>query len=240
MYKGKVSANLASLYAYLRDPVSRTEHDRFHNLIVDAAVYGDRPELCTFKVNRCSLTLDTTEGLIETWIEACQSFYPDAAITQGDTHGVQIKGPYYANMGGSPCQQKLGTISITLYSSTSRIHVQGSSYILWLEEHYPRLRGQVEATTSKRGLALKDRRSSNRPRKISTLASGQKCATCDKCISDATKTEAWCCQLCASNYHHRCTTPSAEDDTVCPTCLSQTSESTRTDTEAGLNTADAK
>ena len=38
----------------------------------------------------------------------------------------------------------LGTLSLTFYASTSRLHVQGSSYLLWVADHLPHILAAAE------------------------------------------------------------------------------------------------
>ena len=67
-------------------------------------------------------------------LEKCKEKY-DCSINDKGHHGVQLRCPYL-----SPGETSAyGTISLTFYSTTSRLLVQGTSYILWFEEHLPAL-----------------------------------------------------------------------------------------------------
>lgn len=212
---------VSQAYTLLRDPVTRTEHDRYHGLTVDISASEDKGVKCTIKVNKYSLTLDISEELVAVWLDTCKKFYTDATVTDREIHGVQVKTPYQTNIGEETREERLGSISITLCSTTAKILVQGPSYLLWLEEHYPRLQAQVKATTKSLGKSLQEsnsRRTSSRPRKQKTLMSGQRCGVCDHHVTELSQSAAWDCQLCNNNFHRECATPSPKDENMCRNC----------------------
>ena len=57
-------------------------------------------------------------------------------------------------------QEQYGSLSLTFYPTTSRLLVQGTSYLLWVEEHLPAIYGEAETRyladiSSWRSLALR-------------------------------------------------------------------------------------
>ena len=92
---------------------------------------------CTVCVNKQSVTIKT-DCPIEEWIRACETMYTTKGNDRGN-HGVQYKVPYVSeNEEGN-----FGYISVTVYSTTSTILVQGNSAFLWMEEHLPKLRHMI-------------------------------------------------------------------------------------------------
>ena len=79
--------------------------------------------------------------------------FPAQIVTSTRFH---LKTHYQSDVDNGPI---LGSISITIYKSTSRVHVQGSSYLLWLEEHYPIISKQVGTLALKKSLPLEISRS---------------------------------------------------------------------------------
>ena len=65
-------------------------------------------------------------------LSVCESHHGVSPVDRG-VNGQQLKFPY-ASPGES---EHYGSISLTFYPTTSRLLVQGSSYILWVDEHLP-------------------------------------------------------------------------------------------------------
>ncbi len=204
--------NLA--YTTLSNAVSRADHDRFLGY-TDTLAHDGHHHLVSVKVNTCSLTLEITEGLAQVWVDALREFYPDHAFHDRKENGQQIRGEYI-----SPDSEVMGTISVTLYETTSHIHTQGSSYILWLEEHLPVLEDMVmeramkDERLAKLVQAQAQARKSSRAKKMATSsispASGARggahihnCSACHTEI-DITSGAAWQCELCRHCFHVFC------------------------------------
>ena len=87
-----------------------------------------------------SVTIDVIDIMFLAFVEQCEHFYNRKPIDRGH-HGLQFKFDYC-----SPNEaEHYGSISLTFYPSTARLHVQGSSYLLWVEEHLPSLYANTEA-----------------------------------------------------------------------------------------------
>ena len=86
------------------------------------------------KENKVSFTIhiDSFE-LFLPLLQTCEDLY-GIKPTDHNKNGLQFKILYTSPDDSS---NSYGTISLTLYPSTSRLHVQGTSYILWVEEHLP-------------------------------------------------------------------------------------------------------
>ena len=82
--------------------------------------------------NACSMTIDITDIMFLVLLEQCKSSYDCEPIDRGH-QGIQIRCQYHSPDDSSA----YGSLSLTFYGSTSRLLVQGSSYILWYEEHLP-------------------------------------------------------------------------------------------------------
>ena len=64
-------------------------------------------------------------------LEECENYYGISPVVSFD----------YT----SPCDSEIyGTISLTFYPSTSRLLVQGTSYLLWIDEHLPIVHQRAE------------------------------------------------------------------------------------------------
>ena len=73
------------------------------------------------------------------FVDECQRHHGVIPIDRGQ-HGLQFRFPYI-----SPNEKEhYGTLSLTFYPTTSRLLVQGSSYMLWVEEHLPIVYKAVE------------------------------------------------------------------------------------------------
>ena len=90
--------------------------------------------------NIMSVTIDITDIMFLAFVEQCEQYYGMQPIDRGH-HGLQFKFEYH-----SPLEpESYGSISLTFYPSTSRLLVQGSSYLLWVEEHLPSIYSDTES-----------------------------------------------------------------------------------------------
>ena len=90
--------------------------------------------------NIMSVTIDITDIMFLAFVEQCERYYGMQPIDRGH-HGLQFKFEYH-----SPLEpESYGSISLTFYPSTSRLLVQGSSYLLWVEEHLPSIYSDTES-----------------------------------------------------------------------------------------------
>lgn len=152
---------------------------------------------------------------------------------------------YISQDGGQDAPDKqaiaLGTVSITFYRTTSRIHVQGSSYLIWLEEHYPSLRTQAEQLAAKLGKAISDqqKRQSGRQRRhikaLGSITPPGKCHSCDTVLHDSMEGGYWSCQLCGDSFHGLCAQSASPGDEICTKCSehNQHSSTKQPDTNHG-------
>ena len=84
------------------------------------------------KQNTFSITIDITDLMFLVILSECQTHHGVNPIDRG-VNGQQLRFPYT-----SPGESEhYGSISLTFYPTTSRLLVQGSSYLLWVEEHLP-------------------------------------------------------------------------------------------------------
>ncbi len=206
---------VSQAYTTLSCPVRRAEHDRYLGLTETGVAHGGHHGQCTIRrENKFSLTMDVSEGLFQMWLDTTKEYYPDAEVIDRDQQGVQVRTAYT-----SPDNTEvMGTISITFYKTTSRIHVQGSSYILWMEEHLEILEKLVGDSVSQdeelRKIQGPPPRKSHRPRRTGVGASGGVCGVCKVSIDG----DAWACDMCLEQFHTCCTQEDGEGDTVCPLC----------------------
>ena len=90
--------------------------------------------------NIMSVTIDITDIMFLAFVEQCEQYYGMQPIDRGH-HGLQFKFEYHSLL--EP--ESYGSISLTFYPSTSRLLVQGSSYLLWVEEHLPSIHWDTES-----------------------------------------------------------------------------------------------
>ena len=94
-------------------------------------------------------------------LSECETYHDVSPIDRG-LNGQQLRFPY-TSPGDS---EHYGSISLTFYPTTSRLLVQGSSYLLWVDEHLPVICEQAEhrymqsastwtALARRRGIGLK-------------------------------------------------------------------------------------
>ena len=85
------------------------------------------------------VTIDVTDIMFLAFVEQCEHYYELQPIDRGH-HGLQFKFDYR-----SPQEtESYGSISLTFYPSTACLHVQGSSYLIWVEEHLPSIYADSE------------------------------------------------------------------------------------------------
>ena len=89
--------------------------------------------------NCFSVTNDILDMMFLVFVDVCQRHHGVIPIDRGQ-HGLQFRFPYI-----SPNEKEhYGTLSFNFYPYTSRLLVQGSSYMLWVEEHLPIVYKAVE------------------------------------------------------------------------------------------------
>ena len=135
-----------------------------------------------------SVTIDVTDIMFLAFVEQCEHYYELQPIDR-EHHGLQFKFDYR-----SPQETKsYGSISLTFYPSTARLHVQGSSYLLWVEEHllsiYADTETQLMTHTSKWTFLTRQkgigRKREPRPLSITTRADLTVCKSAASSISTA-------------------------------------------------------
>ena len=85
------------------------------------------------KHNTFCVTIDVVDYMFLVIYDSCRRSYTDVSPCDRKEHGVQMLFQY-----SSPNESGiLGSVSLTFYASTATLHVQGSSYILWTQEHLP-------------------------------------------------------------------------------------------------------
>ena len=104
--------------------------------------------------NTDSITIDILDMLFLAFLDECEKHHGITPIDRGHS-GLQLRFPYT-----SPGdEEQYGSLSLTFYPTTSRLLVQGTSYLLWVEEHLPVIYGNAETRyladiSSWRSLAL--------------------------------------------------------------------------------------
>ena len=92
--------------------------------------------------NTFSVTIDITDIMFLAFLEECQQHHCVSPVDRGH-NGIQLRFEY-----ASPddANEHFGTISLTFYATTSRLLVQGTSYLLWIDEHLPIIYKKAEQT----------------------------------------------------------------------------------------------
>ena len=125
---------LNSAYHTLTNPVSRREYDVSLGIsrVDEEQILDNSNYTLNARENTYSVTIDISESMFLVLRKESQRHH-DTKPTDRGHHGLQLRAPYV-----SPSDQvQYGTISLTFYPSTSRLLVQGTSYMLWVEEHLP-------------------------------------------------------------------------------------------------------
>ena len=93
-------------------------------------------------VKHISVTIDITDIMFLAYLEECQQHHCVSPVDRGH-NGIQLRFEY-----ASPddANEHFGTISLTFYATTSRLLVQGTSYLLWIDEHLPIIYKKAEQT----------------------------------------------------------------------------------------------
>ena len=105
--------------------------------------------------NSFSVTIDILDMLFLVFVEECERHHGVTPIDRGQ-HGLQFRFSYISPNDN----EQYGTLSLTLYPTTSRLLVQGTSYLLWVNEHLPIIHREAEVkyladVTKWRALALR-------------------------------------------------------------------------------------
>ena len=92
--------------------------------------------------NTFSVTIDITDIMFLAFLEECQQLQCVSPVDRGH-NGIQLRFEY-----ASPddANEHFGAISLTFYATTSRLLVQGTSYLLWIDEHLPIIYKKAEQT----------------------------------------------------------------------------------------------
>ena len=92
------------------------------------------PNLTLFvRGNTCSVTIDILDLMFLVILTECETYHCATPVDHG-ANGLQLCFPYKSPDDDTECYS---TISLTFYPTTSHLLVQGSSYLLWIEEHLP-------------------------------------------------------------------------------------------------------
>lgn len=87
---------------------------------------------------------------VDHWMSTCEDFYGEKleeAVAGNRSKGLCMKMHYK-----SPEGEGYGTLTLTFYPQTFKIHVQGNSFGLWLHEHLTALSKRVQEAMNKDGL----------------------------------------------------------------------------------------
>ena len=214
-------------YHVLKEPETRREYDRKNmGYWEQSQNYAEvnEEEHSTYegistKVNTMSLTICIPPDMLDTWITVMQERYEgtfrDAKQGQPDK-GQMIKVKYQSE--GGP----LGTVSITVYKTTSKLHIQGTPFFLWLNEHLPELERSVSEVLTKKGFSLgPHKRRSKRQLSITpSPGSGSHCKICSSVITKDGRRVSQCTD-CGDSWHDNCATESGISNkrNLCFVCL---------------------
>ena len=91
------------------------------------------------KENTLSVTIDIVDVMLLVFIEECKAYHGVSPTHRGQ-HGLQL---YFAYTSPDD-SETYGSISLTFYPTTARLLVQGSSYLLWVDEHMPVICARAE------------------------------------------------------------------------------------------------
>ena len=90
--------------------------------------------------NSFSVTIDIIDIMFLVFMEECEFYHNVRPIDRGP-NGIQYRFDYT-----SPDDaENYGSLSLTFYATTSRLLVQGTSYLLWVDEHLPAIYKRAES-----------------------------------------------------------------------------------------------
>ena len=116
-----------------RDVYKNIQMKATHHVGVDPDDHNALPDVhMAVGENSFSVTIDILDIMFLAFLEECENYYGISPVNRGHS-GLQFRFDYT-----SPCDSEIyGTNSFIFYPSTSRLLVQGTSYLLWIDEHLP-------------------------------------------------------------------------------------------------------
>ena len=183
-----VFQRLNNAYRILLNQLSRDDNSQqYHNNDKDNNGTPPLSDISiTLRENSESVTIDITDMMFLIFLDQCEKHHGISPVDRGNS-GQQLRFPYT-----SPHDdEQFGSLSLTFYPTTSRLLVQGTSYLLWVDEHMPIIYKDVEVRyladiSSWRGLALRRgigvRRSQRQRRDRVTCRSSPGATSSDSCI----------------------------------------------------------
>jgi len=146
--------------------------------------------------NEQSLSIYFPSNLALSWVNVREEHHATKATIKGKdgNNGHHIK----TVLSDAQSKAPIGSVSITVYESTNKIHVQGSAYLLWFVEEFPGLKEKVDTAcpndrVDSVQLATQDTRTtiapladgpSSCPECDQPLVPGDVCATCNTVPKD--------------------------------------------------------
>ena len=91
--------------------------------------------------NKYSTTVNISKNIFLIMFDICKEKYQNANISERGQNGIQMT---FSLSSASDVGETCGRVSLTFYLSTSVLHVQGSSHLLWVEEHLPWICAEAE------------------------------------------------------------------------------------------------
>ena len=129
----KATSMFQKLNTAFRDVCKNIQMKATHHVGADPDDQNALPNVhMAVRENSFSVTIDILDIMFLAFLEECENYYGISPVNRGHS-GLQFRFDYT-----SPCDSEIyGTISLTFYPSTSRLLVQGTSYLLWIDEHLP-------------------------------------------------------------------------------------------------------
>jgi hypothetical protein len=131
----------------IKDGGAHGLHESTTDAPANTQVFDDSDDLInSVKINMDSITIELSPDRTEVWIQACQDKY-GAPTIQGNQHGLKFSSPISLQSEDDHDSVPRGSVHITIYKTTNRMLVQGSSYLLWYGDEFLALCSNVRSCT---------------------------------------------------------------------------------------------
>ena len=92
----------------------------------------------TIREKTQSVVVILNDSDVKYWIKICSRMY-------GQPKDQGLNGLKFTSFFELSDSEQYGSIHVTIYKTTHKVLVQGNSYLLWLDDHFPEIKSQIKS-----------------------------------------------------------------------------------------------